>query len=69
MFLNEQELKALTGYDRPSYQKEWLSEHGVLFYENRNGIVTSWHFVNHPNQETLSSMKRSEPNFEALSNG
>lgn len=36
MFLNEQEVADLTGYERTNYQKKWLAENGFTYLEDSN---------------------------------
>ncbi len=37
MFLTEDELKELTGYQRPKQISRWLAEHGYRFEQDRAG--------------------------------
>jgi hypothetical protein len=36
-FLDEEDLRRLTGYKRPAEQKRWLDEHGIGYAVNRLG--------------------------------
>jgi succinate dehydrogenase/fumarate reductase flavoprotein subunit len=36
-FLDDNDLKRLTGYKRPADQARWLEEHGIPFLRNRLG--------------------------------
>ena len=37
MFLTAQELRSLTGYQKPSLQRRWLTEHGYRFDVRADG--------------------------------
>lgn len=37
MFLTAQELRGLTGYQKPSLQRRWLTEHGYRFEVRADG--------------------------------
>lgn len=39
MFLTQDELKTLTGYDTPGWQSRWLSRHGWRFERAANGRI------------------------------
>lgn len=39
MFLTQDDLKILTGYESPARQRKWLDSHGWIYEISRNGRV------------------------------
>lgn len=62
-----EQLKELTGYERPGDQKRWLDRHGIKYAERRDGTLsTTWGLVEAGLIDSGVSM---EPDFGALNDG
>lgn len=61
MFLTATEIRELTGYRKPTYQKRWLIERRWLFEENRAGqpMVLREHLHSHLNKPAAATRKSS----------
>ena len=65
MFLTVDELRTLTGYQRPSAQARWLRKHGFRF--KLNGLGEPVVAVAEVDRTMIGKRAaRREPNFEAL---
>lgn len=65
MFLTDDELLLLTGYETPAWQARWLEERGWTFVRNRAGMV----IVSRAHAEAMmggGAPKAPGPKFEAI---
>lgn len=62
--VNQDQLKELTGYERPGDQMRWLDRHGIKYTKRRDGTpVTTWGLVEAGLTDAGSEI---EPDFEVL---
>lgn len=68
--IERNELRTLTGYSRPSKQREWLTRNGIWFGTDRDGYPsTTWHHINNPislRRADAAAPGAMEPNFDAM---
>jgi len=60
--LTKQEVRDLSGYQRPSKQIEWLKRHGIRFMVAADGYPR----VLRKDLESKENQQRKKPNFAAL---
>ncbi len=66
IFLVPEEIQDLTGYQKPTYQKRWLTKHGYPFDVRRDGrpVVGRAYYEGRYNRNYAKRL--SEPNLAAL---
>lgn len=64
MILIDQDLKDLTGYERPKDQRRWLDMHGIKYAVRKDGTLSTT--LDLINAGLLSDQASNLPNFEAL---
>lgn len=73
MFLTPDELRALTGYRRPTAQARWLRTHGIEPFISAAGAVQVTHDIVQEMQRVRSGLearrilKGTRPNLKAVS--
>lgn len=61
MLLTTEEVRDLTGYEKPSAQSKWMRENGITHFINGQNVVkVTWEAVNNP--KVL--LKGTEPRFD-----
>lgn len=64
-FLNEEELKKLTGTKQSARQKAVLEKHGIYYITRIDGsVITTWHYVYNP--RVGRSTINNEPDFDKI---
>tara|TARA_B100001964_G_scaffold167909_1_gene184425 strand:+ start:4601 stop:4840 length:240 start_codon:yes stop_codon:yes gene_type:complete len=72
IILTKDDIKELTGYAFPKYQRKWLRDNGIIFLVGADGCpkVSCAEVENKlTDSKNTVTRKKAEPNFEALSNG
>jgi hypothetical protein len=66
--LSEDEVREITGYTRPAYQRRWLTERGFMFEVRRNGspAILRTHLERRMGGKASLHDGASEPNWAAL---
>lgn len=67
MFLNDDELHELTGYELHGWQRRWLKAHGYAFEVAANGRPVVLRALVERKLGLQSAKKPKEPDFGALS--
>ena len=66
-FMNEAEIEKLTGFKAASKQCDVLTNHGIFFVKDRNGIPhVTWYSLNHPAHLRSDNVQHEEPDFTAM---
>lgn len=64
--LSQEDIEEVTGAKQPARQSEIFDRHGIYYIQRLDGsIVTTWHHVNHPSKQVISS--NYEPDFSKVS--
>ncbi|HGJ5883884.1 DUF4224 domain-containing protein [Arsenophonus sp.] len=67
MFITDEQMKELTGYQKPSKQCKVLEEAGIFFIKRPDGRPkTTWEHFNNPSSKKFDINFAEKPNFGAM---